>query len=154
MYKSTKDKFFITTMLIILLIILAVFLVPYSLDIYYNIVISPFETIFMTALLGIMIGIILWIMMAIRYEFLDNYLFIQAGPFRSKVFYKDISKVESTYFSVMDALAGYQLMMSRDGVEIHYKTALLGSIRISPERKKEFLVELEKRAPQAKFIKR
>jgi hypothetical protein len=37
-----------------------------------------------------------------------------------------------------------------DAIEIHYKTGLLGSVKISPEEKEVFIEELKKRNPSIK----
>ena len=73
--------------------------------------------------------------------------------FGSKIRYEDVVEVEVKYFSTGDMLAGYRVMGARDGIEIHYQTAFMGSIRISPEHKHQFLQELERHAPHARFIK-
>lgn len=145
MYKSKRDAYFIKFLMICLAIVLAIFLVPYSIDIAISGKVSTYDTILLIGFLLLTIGILMWPMLAIRYEFHDAYLLVQGGPFRSKIRYEDITKVEVTYFSVMDTLAGYRIMMARDGIEIYYKTAILGSVRISPERKEQFLQELEER---------
>lgn len=40
---------------------------------------------------------------------------------------------------------GYRVLSSRDAIELHYKTGLLGSVKISPEQKELFIEELQKR---------
>lgn len=146
LYKSKKDAYFIKLLTICLVLILTVFLVPYLIDhLLGEGNISAFDIILLILLLLLTIAIVVWPMLAIRYVFHDEYLFVRGGPFRSKIRYEDITKVEAVYFSGMDMLSGYRIMMARDGIEIHYKTALLGSVRISPERKEQFLQELEER---------
>ena len=93
-------------------------------------------------------------MLSIRYEMLDDYLLVKGGPFRSKIRYEDITKVEAGQFSVADTLVGYRVMSARDGVEIHYKTAIMGSIRISPNNKEKFIKELKTRARHAQYIRK
>lgn len=79
-------------------------------------------------------------------------MFVKGGPFKSKICYEDITKVTVTYFSVGDVLAGYRVMSSRDGIEIAYKSGMMGHIRISPDSKEQFVNELKKHAPHAKYI--
>jgi hypothetical protein len=70
-------------------------------------------------------------MLNIRYEFFDEYLLVKARPFRSKIRYEDITKVEANNFSVGDKLVGYRIMSARDGVEIYYKLSMFGNVRFS-----------------------
>ena len=89
------------------------------------------------------VGFILWITFDIEYSFKDDYLFIKGGPFRSKIPYEDITKVNKT----SQILAGYRILSSKDALEIHYKKATLGSIIISPSEQQKFLRVLSEKAP-------
>ncbi|UOQ50583.1 PH domain-containing protein [Gracilibacillus caseinilyticus] len=86
---------------------------------------------------------ILWCAFSVKYVFYQEYLFIKGGPFKSRISYEKITKVSPA----KDIFTGYRVLSSRDGIEIFYITAVLGSVKISPEEKKEFITELTKRCP-------
>jgi len=138
-------------MLTAAVVVVAAFIVPYSIEIALGEIVSTGETIKVLILLLFSLIIILWPLFDIRYEFFEQYLFIKGGPVRSKILYEDITIVKSIYFTVGDTLAGYRVLGSRDGIEINYKTGIMGHVRISPERREEFLAELKKRAPNAYY---
>ena len=151
MYKTKRDRFITVTMLVSLVLIIAAFVIPYSIDFAIDGTVKIGETFMVFLLLLFSLSIILWPMVVIRYEFFEHYLLVKGGPFRSKIRYDEITKVKGTYFTVGDTLAGYRILGSRDGVEINYNTGLMGHIRISPERKDQFLDELKARAPHAHY---
>ncbi|MEH7009305.1 PH domain-containing protein [Neobacillus niacini] len=134
---SKKDKFFITIMSSSLVVITVVFLVP----LYLHKERTLPETIMVLALFILSVGFILWISMSIKYVFLEEHLLVKGGPIRSKIPFKEITKVSPT----KDILTGYRLSSSIDGLEIFYKSALLGSVKISPKEKEEFITQLKKR---------
>lgn len=149
MYKTQRDRFFKVFILFCIVLVLAAFLVPYSISIALYGGGATSLAIIVSGILLLSIIFLLWPVLAIRYEFFDEYLLIRGGPFQSKIRYEDITKVQAKYFSVADTLAGYRVMCARDGVEINYKTGLMGHVRISPERKEQFLAELKMHAPHA-----
>ncbi|WP_301722872.1 PH domain-containing protein [Planococcus shixiaomingii] len=102
-----------------------------------------------TLMFFIVTGVILWMTFSIQYVFYQDYLFVKGGPFRSRIPYEQITKVSPT----TDIFTGYRILSSRDGVEIFYKTAILGSVKISPENKKEFISEVKKRCPNIQDLK-
>lgn len=154
MYKSKWDRYFLVFISLCIILISAVFLVPQSIAIAAGATLSPLDHIIFFSLLVICNMLIIWPMLSIRYEFLDDYLLVKGGPFRSKIRYEDITKVEASYFSAADTLVGYRIMTARDGVEIYYKTAMMGSIRISPSNKEKFIEELKTRARHAHFVRK
>ncbi|UOQ86579.1 PH domain-containing protein [Gracilibacillus salinarum] len=89
-------------------------------------------------------GFILWCAFSVKYVFYQEYLFIKGGPFKSRISYEKITKVSPT----KDIFTGYRVLSSRDGIEIFYTKAVLGSVKISPKEKKEFITELTKRCPR------
>lgn len=152
MYKSKIDNFFMKMIAGCTFLISAVFLIPYLIRIVGDIKVTVLETVLMSGFLLFSILFIFWTFLGIRYEFHDDYLFVKGGPFRSKIRYEHVTKVTVTYFSVGDALAGYRVMASRDGIEINYKTGMMGHIRISPDSKEQFVEELKKHAPHVDYI--
>jgi hypothetical protein len=89
---------------------------------------------------------LIWIWADIRYEMREDYLFVKGGPFRSRIAYNDITRITLS----KNIWFGYRLLASMDAIEIHYKTGLLGSVKISPEEKEVFIEELKKRNPSIK----
>ncbi|MDI2587375.1 PH domain-containing protein [Psychrobacillus sp. NEAU-3TGS] len=102
-----------------------------------------------TVLFFLCAGFIVWISIDIEYTFTENYLFVRGGPFRSKIPYEDITKVNPT----ANILVGYRVLSSKDALEIHYKKALLGSVIISPKRQEAFLQVLVEKAPHIHLMK-
>lgn len=137
-FQSKVDRFFSNSILIIVLIIGALALLPLFFGDFRNEIATV--VIFMTILL-IVIGFILWTAFSIKYVFNHNYLFVKGGPFRSRIPYENITKVSPT----TEIFTGYRILSSKDGLEIFYKNAALGSLKISPENKSEFITELKKR---------
>nr|WP_240407260.1 PH domain-containing protein [Gracilibacillus halophilus] len=84
---------------------------------------------------------ILWCAFAVKYVFYQDYLLVKGGPFSSRIPYVNITKVSFT----KDIFTGYRILSSRDGIEIFYTNAILGSLKISPKDKRSFINELEKR---------
>jgi hypothetical protein len=88
-----------------------------------------------------------WMVIDIKYVLKDDHLFVKSGPFRSRIAYKDIMEVDKA----TDILIGYNLLASKDAIEIFYKGGLFNSVKISPRRKDEFLKELQSRNPDIKI---
>ena len=76
--------------------------------------------------------------------FHKDHLFVKGGPFKSRIQYQTITKV--THGTNM--FVGYRILSARNGIEIHYKTGLWGSVQISPEHQTQFLTELQSRCSQ------
>nr|WP_231784159.1 PH domain-containing protein [Lentibacillus sp. JNUCC-1] len=74
-------------------------------------------------------------------------MYIKGGPFRSRIAYKDITRVSPSH----DVFTGYRVLSSRDGLELFYTTGLMGSVKISPEDQGMFLKELQERAPDVQI---
>src|SRR5699024_12539311 len=89
----------------------------------------------------IVISFILWTAFSVKYVFYQDYLFVKGGPFRSRIPYENITKVSLT----TAIFTGYRILSSRDGIELFYKTAVLGSVKISLIYEREFSSELNKR---------
>lgn len=92
-------------------------------------------------------GFLLWMLFDIRYELQADHLFVKAGPIRKRIPYEEISRVSPT----TDIYSGLRLLSSRDAVEVFYRSAFMGSVKISPYEKERFLEELKNRVPENKF---
>jgi len=91
----------------------------------------------------IVISFILWTAFSVRYVFHQDYLFVKGGPFRSPILYESITRTSPT----TAIFTGYRILSSRDAIEIFYKNAALGSVKIPPKNKSEFISEIKKRSP-------
>lgn len=88
-------------------------------------------------------GFVLWTKLSIKYVFEQDDLFIKGGPFRARIPYENIIKISPT----TAVFTGFRVLSSKDAIEIFYKKAVLGSVKISPKNKDEFISELNKRSP-------
>ncbi|MGF3102919.1 PH domain-containing protein [Rossellomorea sp. DUT-2] len=136
-FRSKIDRFFISVIFISLLLISIVYLIPLILlgrPTILNIIV-------VVSLFAISAGIIIWTGFFQHYEMCEDFLYIKGGPFRSRIFYGDLTRVRAT----RDISTGYRVLSSRDALEIYYRTGLWGSVKISPREKELFLSELDKR---------
>lgn len=138
-FRSKVDPFFLTCLIFTIGIMAAVSLLPLLLDKEA----SLFTGIVMCAIFIASTGFILWCTFSIQYVFYNDYLLVKGGPFRSKIPYAHITKVAPTN----DIFTGYRILSSKQGIEIFYKSSLLGSVKISPDPKTAFIRELKKRCP-------
>jgi hypothetical protein len=136
-FRSKVDTVFKITISLAILIIGLVTLLPVLMDDR----IQAVDRIILSSIFFIMIGFILWIVMSIRYIISENYLFVKGGPFRSKIPYEEITKINKTN----DLFTGYRILSSTDAIEIFYISAKLGSIKISPQESEQFISEIKKR---------
>ncbi|MBO1002487.1 PH domain-containing protein [Pseudogracilibacillus auburnensis] len=141
-FRSEIDTFFIRFMLIVVLIIGVATFWPLFLEGGKALPVI----IILTSIFLIVISFILWSAFSVKYVFYQDYLFVKGGPFRSRIQYEQITKVSPT----TEIFTGYRILSSRDGLEIFYKTAALGSVKISPKDKKEFINEIKERCPNVK----
>ncbi|MFF2175988.1 PH domain-containing protein [Lysinibacillus sp. NPDC058147] len=88
-----------------------------------------------------------WYANSIKFVFYENYLLVKGGPFKSKIPYQSITMVSPT----TEKYTGYLISSSDKGLEIFYKTAANGSMKILPEDKMKFILELKKRCPNAQI---
>jgi len=124
-------------MLIVILIIGAATFSPLFLDDGTELA----SIVTMIILFLVLIGFVTWSIFSIKYVFHEDYLSIKGGLFRSRIPYGTITKVSPT----SAIFTGYRMMSARDGIEVFYKNAFSGSVKISPSNKKEFINELKKR---------
>ena len=104
----------------------------------------------LSATLIISVGLLLWCCFSINYMIRPDYLLVSSGPFRSRIPYEDITQISYTN----DILTGYRILSSKDALEISYKKAFLGSVKVSPEDKDLFISELVSRCPNVKAPER
>ncbi len=139
-FRSKVDAFFVNFMVIIVLVIASVTLFPLFLEEVRN---DFAGMMILTSTFIVVISFILWTNLSVKYIFLQDYLFIKGGPFRSRIPYEKITKIAPT----TAILTGHRILSSRDAIEIFNDTTVMGSIKISPENKKAFITELKKRNP-------
>ncbi|HLQ72554.1 MAG TPA: PH domain-containing protein [Bacillota bacterium] len=138
-FRSKTDSSFIIFISVAILIIAVVTIFPIFLEGGDELpVIITLLSVFFLCTAGI-----LWASFAIQYVFYEDYLYVKGGPFRSKIAYENITKVGPS----SNFLVGYRILSSTEGIELFYKTALLGSVKISPKEQEKFIAELEKRCP-------
>ncbi|MCA1055817.1 PH domain-containing protein [Rossellomorea aquimaris] len=138
-FHSKRDLPFSLVIFAIVIILFSVFFIPLLMDETK----TALDVSIVMLLASMSTGIILWCFFDISYELREGYLFVKGGFFRSKIPYKEITKVAET----SDFYTGYKILSSTQAIEISYKSATLGSVKISPEDKEGFIEELEKRCP-------
>ncbi|MFD2829653.1 PH domain-containing protein [Corticicoccus populi] len=135
-FRSKMDRGFKILMTIVLTILTLSMILP---------VFSPqtdyLTAFFLAALFIVTTGLILWTVLHIKYVMYDDYLYVQGGPFRSRIKYSDIIGIKKTNHIAM----GFRIVSSSDAVEISYKSGFWGHVIISPEDRDLFIEELEKR---------
>lgn len=144
-FRSKVDAFFVKFMLIVVLIIALASFFPFFIPDVRN---EPADVlipavIILTSIFLIVIGFLFWMIISIKYMFEKDYLLIKGGPFKSRIPYETITKVSPTN----SIFTGHRILSSRNALEIFNKTTFMGSIKISPNNKKEFINELKKRCP-------
>lgn len=135
-YRTKRDKFFIVLWLVVIIFVNIVLLSPIILDPSLD-----DKELIPLLIVDVLISAFILSLAAISYELKEDFLLVKAGMIRSKIKYKDITNITFQ----PNIWVGYRLIFSRDAIEIHYKTGLLGSIVISPENKMQFVEELNKR---------
>lgn len=136
-FKTKRDSFFVSIWLFTILISNAIIIIP----IFLVEDTSSIDFIIVFLIDLVITGFLLWVMLDISYVLKEDYFFVKCGIFRSKIRYIDITKVTLK----TNIWVGYRVLSSRDAIEIHYKTGLLGSVKISPEQTDLFIEELQKR---------
>jgi|SRR5699024_361456 len=136
-FRSRVDTFFSNFILIVVLIIGVGIFWPLFLEDGTDLSV----VLILTSIYFIVISFILWTAFSVKYVFYQDYLFVKGGPFRSQIPYENITKVSPT----TAIFTGYRVLSSRDGIELFYETAALGSVKISPKDKRAFITELKRR---------
>ncbi|GGA34539.1 PH domain-containing protein [Psychrobacillus lasiicapitis] len=148
-FTSKRDKAFFRMIVVAIVVVALVTLVPAIYELFFSKERDMLAVIITTILFLLCAGFIVWISFDIEYTFTEKHLFVRGGPFRSKIPYEDITKVNPT----TNILVGYRVLSSMDALEIHYKKALLGSVIISPKRQEEFFQVLVEKAPHIHLMK-
>jgi len=142
-FRPKFDSFYKVFLTFVALTISAVLLIPLIVDRD-----APAEVWYVIVPLNLAtLAFLAWSIFSIKYVLTMDYLYVQGGPFRSRIPYRDITKVAPT----RNVWYGYRLTTSLDSIEIFYRKALLGSVKISPQDPERFIAELKKRCPNAVF---
>ncbi len=142
-FHSKIDRFYLSLNGIALLIVALACFFPYFIEDEVPITAS-------VILIGTFVlceGLLLWLLFDIRYEIKPDHLFVKAGPVSKRIPYEEISRVSPT----RDVFSGFRLLSSQDAIEILYRSAFMGSVKISPLEKERFLDELKRHLPESKF---
>ena len=142
-FRSKIDAYFATFLFIVILVIGGVTLIPLFIDKEATITIM----LTMTSIFIVIISLILWSTFSIKYVFYQDHLFVKGGLFRSRIPYDKITKVSPT----KAIFTGYRILSSKEGLEIFYQSATLGSLKVSPKESKLFISEIKKRCLNVKF---
>lgn len=141
-FRSKRDWTFIILLVIVLIIIAVATLWPVVYELFFTKHPEYPAIWIMIALFVVIAGMLLWIFVDIHYTFYDDYLYVKGGPFRSKIKYMDMTKVNKS----SNILVGYRILSSKDALEIHYKHSLMGSVIISPDNQEQFVKVLIEKA--------
>lgn len=118
-FRSKIDRTFKMMMSVALVIVALATLWPVAYELFYTNSPEYLAIWIMVALFVVCASFLLWIIIDIHYTFNDDYLFVKGGPFRSKIKYMDMTKVNKS----SNILVGYRILSSKDALEIHYKSA-------------------------------
>lgn len=148
-FRSKIDRTFMVIISIALVIVALATLWPVAYELFYTN--SPeYPAIWiMTVLFFVCAGFLIWISLDIHYIFYDDFLYVKGGPFRSKIKYEDMTKVNKS----SNILAGYRILSSKDALQIHYRHSLMGSIIISPDNQAQFVKVLLEKAKHIAYVK-
>lgn len=138
-FRSKIDKYFIVTISIACLVILAVFIIPLSLDNDK----TTTDIIIVLALCTLSVGFILWTSFSIKYVFYPDHLLVKGGLFNSRIPYDNITRISP----LKEIFTGYRLLSSKEGIELFYTSAALGSVKISPKDSEAFITEIKRHCP-------
>ncbi|MEB2281961.1 PH domain-containing protein [Lysinibacillus xylanilyticus] len=138
-YRAKTDIFFTIIMFLLVWIFGAISLLPF--------ITSLSTVVIMSTAFIVSVVFIFWYANSIKFVFCENYLLVKGGPFKSKIPYQSITRVSST----TEKYTGYLISLSEKGLEIFYKTTANGRIKILPEDKMKFILELKKRCPNAQI---
>lgn len=141
-FRSKVDRFFVITIGIAVLVLAASCFFPYFIEDEVPLLAG----VILTVTFLLCAGFIVWISVDILYELNEDHLFVKAGPIRRRIPYEEITKVAPN----RDISTGFRMLSSRDGLEVYYKSAFMGGVKISPEDKELFISELKKRGPHIK----
>lgn len=141
-FRSKVDGVFVITIGIAILILAASCFLPYFIEDDVPVLAG----IILTTTFLLCTGFIVWISADICYVLNEDHLFVKAGPIRRRIPYEEITKVVPS----SDIFTGFRMLSSIDGLEVSYKSAFMGGVKISPENKELFVTELKKRCRNIK----
>jgi Bacterial PH domain len=139
MFHAKRDPSFVIFIIIMVIITVSVFFIPLVFDKGRTII----DIMVVISLAALSSGLLLWCFFDIKYVFNEDHLYVKGGMFRSKIPYGEITRIAPA----TDFYTGYRILSSKDAIEIDYKKATLGSVKISPADLNGFIAELEKRCP-------
>jgi hypothetical protein len=139
MFHARRDPSFVIFIILMVIITVSVFFIPLFIDKGRTII----DIMVVISLAGLSSGLLLWCFLDIKYVFNDDHLYVKGGLFRSKIPYVEITRVAPA----AECYTGYRILSSKDALEIYYKKASLGSVKISPVDLHGFITELENRCP-------
>ncbi|WP_164462113.1 PH domain-containing protein [Bacillus sp. FJAT-42376] len=140
-FRSKLDSFFIKIMVCTAIFVGLVLFVPLFFDSSAGPIVYLIEA-------GIFLAVVLffiWSIASLEYTFHPGFLTVKGGPLKSKIPYEEITRAAPT----RDIYTGYRLVSSRYAIDLSYRSASLGSVKITPENPEQFLKELRKHCPQA-----
>ncbi len=170
-YKA-KHKFF--TYILYSIVILTLLLIIIYLIMDYNIIITEIDSsiIYWILLIFITFWLIIFIILiftyhTLRYEFKEDNLLLIYGPFKDKIFYKDIISWENKdlEFNPLSSLrlpgiSLFNCLFSNEGKVRMYATSMGSKVLliytnkrkygITPQNEEEFIQELKKRVEKIK----
>jgi hypothetical protein len=139
MFHAKRDPSFVIFIILMVIITVSIFFIPLFFDKGRTII----DILIVISLASLSSGLLLWCFFDIKYVFNDDYLYVKGGLFRSKIPYGEITRLAPA----ADFYTGYRILSSKDALEIDYKKATMGSVKISPGDLDGFVAELEKRCP-------
>lgn len=142
-FRSKIDRFYIIFHSITLLVIAITCFFPYFIEED----VPAMASVILISMFVLCAGFLLWMLFDIRYRIEPDCLFVKAGPLKKRIPYEEISRVSPT----RDVFTGTRMLSSRDAVEVFYRSAFAGSVKISPHEKERFLEELKNHVPESKF---
>lgn len=138
-FSSRKDSVYLGVIGLVSLIAFLTLILPIILGSTENII-SPIISFI------VIDGVLLWFIFSMKYTLLENELLVKSAFFKKRIQYADITGVRQ-FSGIGEMLTGYQLLTSKDGIEISYNSGVVGSVKISPDEQNSFLIELQNRCP-------
>lgn len=138
-FRSRKDSTFITMIAVIVLIMFSSLILPLILESER----TTSDVITKVSIFTVSLAFILWFVFSMKYTFLDQHLRVRSAFISKRIPYQDITIITHIN-STADMLSGFQLLTAKKGLEISYRTGMIGSVKISPKEEDLFLSEMKK----------
>ncbi|USB34037.1 PH domain-containing protein [Paenibacillus sp. YPG26] len=135
-YKTARDRFYVTLWVGTLVLI--------TLSLFVPLLFTPivYLQLLVVGVIEVLVaGLIIWLVADLKYVLTKDHLIVRGGFIQSKIKYSDITKVTRQ----PNIWAGYRMLFSRDAIEVHYRNGLWSSVIISPLEKEAFIEELKSR---------